>query len=260
MGEDYQTKPFSRARGPVVDAGRLASRRHVIHGLLEIDVTRARRFISQHSAETGERLSFTGFIIACLAQAVEAYPMVQAYRSWRNQLVLFEDVDVVTLIETEEGGVALPHIIRAANRRSFLDIHREIRAVQAQPRESAQERGLARLGSHAPRFARSLFYWGLRQNPRWMKKHAGTVVVTAVGMFGEGAGWGLGFLPMHTMGLTVGGIAQRPGLANGELSPREHLCVTVSFDHDIVDGAPAARFAERFRELVESGRGLPDGG
>jgi pyruvate/2-oxoglutarate dehydrogenase complex dihydrolipoamide acyltransferase (E2) component len=39
---------------------------------------------------------------------------------------------------------------------------------------------------------------------------------------------------------------------------REYLNVTLSFDHDIVDGAPAARFAGRFTELVQSGYGLPE--
>jgi hypothetical protein len=29
-------------------------------------------------------------------------------------------------------------------------------------------------------------------------------------------------------------------------------------DHDIIDGAPAARFTERLKELIESGYGLPD--
>jgi 2-oxoacid dehydrogenases acyltransferase (catalytic domain) len=32
----------------------------------------------------------------------------------------------------------------------------------------------------------------------------------------------------------------------------------ISFDHDIIDGAPAARFTERLKELIESGYGLPD--
>jgi pyruvate/2-oxoglutarate dehydrogenase complex dihydrolipoamide acyltransferase (E2) component len=30
------------------------------------------------------------------------------------------------------------------------------------------------------------------------------------------------------------------------------LSLTLSFDHDIVDGAPAARFAKDFKELLES--------
>ena len=39
---------------------------------------------------------------------------------------------------------------------------------------------------------------------------------------------------------------------------REYLSLTVSFDHDIIDGAPAARFTERFKDLIESGYGLLD--
>ncbi len=42
------------------------------------------------------------------------------------------------------------------------------------------------------------------------------------------------------------------------LKIREYPSVTVCFDHDIIDGAPAARFAQRFKELIESGYGLTD--
>jgi pyruvate/2-oxoglutarate dehydrogenase complex dihydrolipoamide acyltransferase (E2) component len=39
---------------------------------------------------------------------------------------------------------------------------------------------------------------------------------------------------------------------------RELMSVTVSFDHDIVDGAPAARFTQRLKELVERAGELED--
>jgi len=42
------------------------------------------------------------------------------------------------------------------------------------------------------------------------------------------------------------------------VEPREFLAVTASFDHDIVDGAPAARFARRLREIVEGAEVLRD--
>jgi len=45
---------------------------------------------------------------------------------------------------------------------------------------------------------------------------------------------------------------------NGELQNKEHLCLTVTFDHDIVDGAPAARFIQRLAALVQEGAGLDD--
>jgi hypothetical protein len=68
-----------------------------------------------HQPEIGERLSLTGYLIHCLAQSVQAHPMTNAYRNWCGQLVVFADVDVVTLIEIDIGGAALPHIIRVAN-------------------------------------------------------------------------------------------------------------------------------------------------
>lgn len=57
--------------------------------------------------------------------------------------------------------------------------------------------------------------------------------------------------------LTVGGIATRPVfVADGTVQPREYLSLTVSVDHDVVDGAPAVRFVQRLKELVENGCGL----
>lgn len=252
----YHVLPFPAARQLVVDSGYLGAQRHIIHGLLEFDVTGSREFIREHKAKTGESLSFTAFLVGCLAHAIVAHPMVQAHRNWRNQLIVFDDVDVMVTIETKIDSVVLLHIIRAANRKSFREISDEIRAIQAEPSRSEQKTRLVELGPYLPRFVRFLFWRALRMNPHWQKKYGGTVVVTAVGMFGHGGGWGFGFLPMHTLGLTIGGIADKPTLINGQLVLHEYLCITISIDHDIVDGAPAARFAQCLKELVESGYGL----
>ena len=79
--------------------------------------------------------------------------------------------------------------------------------------------------------------------------------MSAVGMFGEGGGWGIG-TSVHTVSVLVGGIARKPGLVDDSVEPREFLSVTVAVDHDVVDGAPAARFLAAFREQVESGAGI----
>jgi pyruvate/2-oxoglutarate dehydrogenase complex dihydrolipoamide acyltransferase (E2) component len=63
-------------------------------------------------------------------------------------------------------------------------------------------------------------------------------------------------LPTHGFGVTVGGICEKPRVVDGEVKPREILHVTLDFDHDLVDGAPAARFAREFGDLVERGEGL----
>jgi pyruvate/2-oxoglutarate dehydrogenase complex dihydrolipoamide acyltransferase (E2) component len=87
---------------------------------------------------------------------------------------------------------------------------------------------------------------------------SGTVGVTAVGMFGEGqGGWGLYTMP-YSLGLVVGSIAWKPAVVEGWIEPREILNLTVIFDHNIVDGGPAARFTRRLVELIESGYGLDE--
>ncbi|HTP08136.1 MAG TPA: 2-oxo acid dehydrogenase subunit E2, partial [Anaerolineae bacterium] len=153
--------------------------------------------------------------------------------------------------------VAIPHVIRAANRKSFREIHDEIRAVQTRPARSEQRSSpLMRMAPYLPSVFRKMFYWWLFKNPVRLKRYSGTCTVTSVGMFGRGSGWGLTFLPMHTLGLTVGGIAEKPGVINGRIEIREYLDLTITFDHDVVDGAPAARFAQRLKELLESSYGL----
>lgn len=56
--------------------------------------------------------------------------------------------------------------------------------------------------------------------------------------------------------MTVGGIGEKPGIVQGQISMREYLNLTISVDHDVVDGAPAVRFASRLRDLIESAYGL----
>ena len=227
-------------------------RRHMVHALLELDVTEARRLVREREPSPGERLSFTAFLVASLARAIDADRRLHACRDWRGRLVLFDEVDVVTLVEPSAGAVAIPHVVRRANRRTVEELHREIRAVQAAPSSSAQRSGrLARLSAFTPGFLRRLFFRVLRRSPRRLKAAAGTTLLTSVGMFGAGAGWAIGIVPLHTLCLTVGGVSLRPGVVDGRVEPRELLPVTVSVDHDLVDGAPAARFVARLREIVE---------
>lgn len=250
----YTEKSFSSSRRIMTDVLDAASRRHMIHGLIEVDVTRPRQCLQEIMAQTGESLSFTGFIIYCCAQAVKTNMKIHAYRDWRNRLVIFEDVDIATAVERTVGGQknVIFKVIRAANRKSVKEIHQEIRQAQTNKVEEVQ--GNQWIGM-VPGFIRRFFFRLLGRAPHQMKAIAGTVLITSLGMFGSGAGWGI---PMvrHSLNVTVGGIVNRPCVINDHLENREHLCLTISFDHDLTDGAPAARFIHRFKELVESGSGL----
>jgi pyruvate/2-oxoglutarate dehydrogenase complex dihydrolipoamide acyltransferase (E2) component len=241
----------------MVDGGQMGLRKHTIHGLVEFDVTQARETIRQHKAQTGETLSFSAFILACLGKAIDMNQQMHAYRNWRKQLILFDEVDVNTLFEVEVDGkkTIRPHILRGVNKKNFHDIHQEIRTFQ-QEHQSSQESKFIDWFVRLPGFARRFFLRVLLKNPQRIKDYYGTVLVTSVGMFGSGSGWGIP-VTNHTLQLTLGGIAPKPGIVEDRIAIREVLSVTISFDHDIVDGAPAARFTQRLKELIESGYGLP---
>ena len=255
---DYQVVPNPKIRRWFAAAFRPAQYTPIMHGLIEVDVTRAREFLREHKAKTGESLSFTAFLIACLAKAVDEHKAVQAFRQGSKRLILFEEVDVFTLIERDLAGQIplMASIIRAANRKTVREIHQEIRA--------AQQEDVAKVVKwlqFQPDLLFRPFFWGFyrigRRYPQLWKKYVGTVGITAVGMFGNGAGWGIP-PALPTLIMTVGGIGEKPVLVEGHIALRDYLSLTISFDHDIIDGAPAARFIERLKELIESGFGLLD--
>jgi len=96
----------------------------------------------------------------------------------------------------------------------------------------------------------------LSRDPTIVTSMAGTVGISSVGMFGKGhAGWGIAS-GTHGLDLVVGGTSRRLAEVDGRIEAREMLSLTIIFDHDIIDGAPAARFTRRLVELIESGYGL----
>jgi len=72
------------------------------------------------------------------------------------------------------------------------------------------------------------------------------VTVTAIQMFGRKRGWGLP-LTYHI----------HDGNAGEPFEEREYLALTLSVDYDVIDGAPAARFASRLKQMIESSDGIP---
>jgi pyruvate/2-oxoglutarate dehydrogenase complex dihydrolipoamide acyltransferase (E2) component len=226
----------------------------MIHALLEVDVSKPRALIRQYAAMSGESISFTGYLIHCLAKAIEINRHMHAYRDWRNRLIIFDDVDISTPVERQIGEKkqVVPIIIRSANKKSLLELHDEIRQAQSSKPEEIGVKPLMKLYLLLPAFMRNLFFRIMDRSPHMMKKNSGTVMLTSVGMFGEGGGWGIP-IATHTLNVTVGGIFSRPLASSKGLEEREHLCITVTFDHVIIDGAPAARFLQRLSSLIAEG-------
>jgi pyruvate/2-oxoglutarate dehydrogenase complex dihydrolipoamide acyltransferase (E2) component len=241
----------------VVDWLVLAARRHTMHALLELDVTDARRAIRERRAETSEPLSFTAYIVACLARAIVDEPSMHAHRKGRHELAIFDDVDVSVVVERTVDGarIPVPSIVRAANRKSATEITREIHEAMAGEVPYPLARRAMPFWLRIPGIVRRALIALWLADPVRRKRLTGTTFVSAVGMFGTGTAWALPQAQNYTLGLTLGGIARKPGLATGpdgeRVEPREYLAITLSFDHDIVEGAPAARFTAQLKGLIE---------
>jgi pyruvate/2-oxoglutarate dehydrogenase complex dihydrolipoamide acyltransferase (E2) component len=253
----FRLMPVPRAQRQIGDWLVEAANRHAMTALLELDVTDARRNIREARARTGEPLSFTAFVVACLARAIDEDKLMHAHRKGRAQLVLFDEVDVAVAVEHVVEGVRIPvpHVVRAANRKSPSRITREISGAIGDDDPYLALRRLLPAWLLVPGPIRRLLLRTWLGNPTRRKRLTGTTFVSAVGMFGVGTAWGIPAGQNYTVGLTVGSIARKPAIvhdAAGErIEPREFLSLTITFDHDIVDGGPAARFARRLTELLE---------
>jgi pyruvate/2-oxoglutarate dehydrogenase complex dihydrolipoamide acyltransferase (E2) component len=86
----------------------------------------------------------------------------------------------------------------------------------------------------------------------------GTVQVTALGMFADGGGFAIAPPSLASLAVVVGGINPSPVEVDGHIERIELLDLTVSIDHNVVDGAPATRFAAEFRQILHRGRIDPE--
>jgi pyruvate/2-oxoglutarate dehydrogenase complex dihydrolipoamide acyltransferase (E2) component len=251
-----RTERPSRLRRVVADVGAASSRRHAVAAWFSADVT-----------ETWERLrdrgrpSLTVYVAGSLARSVARHPHVHAVRDLRGRLVVFDDVDVNLSVEVEAEGQPFPmnHVLRAVQSRSLDDLHDEVQAVKVDPTRSPTAGLGAPLRAYLalPAPLRSRLLGSVRRFPDRQKALMGTVGLTSVGMYGRGGGVGLPFL-VHTLDVLVGGLETRPGYGpGGALGPRRHLSISVQVDHDVVDGAPLARFLADLRDDLEQGRSLP---
>jgi len=246
-----QVRPFPSNRRLVTAAMRAGRRKMPMYGLVDVDVTTANRLLASQNPPG----SLTAFVVASVARAASAHPEVHAYRNWRGQLVTHDHVDVGTMVEisTRQGPFAIPHLLRDADIRPVPELAAELRRVKREPSTSSSGRWLERAAPAATRIPGTVSaMYAVMARSVTARQRIGTVAVTAVGMFAGGGGFGLTPLTLMSLEVIVGGMTQRPRVVDGQVAIRDVLDLTLAIDHNVVDGAPAARFAAEFRELLES--------
>ncbi len=242
---------FNR-RAVIASANATKDRTAAIHSFSEIDISEPRKLLKLHFKKTGEKLSLTSYIVLCLAQTMKDYPQFNSFIKGRK-LITLDNLTINVLIEKEINGEKVPEPlgIQKIQEKSISQIQAEIK--------EAKEKLSDKLGNLSgnpwinliPTFLLKTFIRVADKNIQMSKKY-GKVAVTAVGMFSKEAVW---FIPhdSSTVLLTIGSIGNKVVETDGQFVSREHLCLTASFDHNIVDGAPASRFMNQLLETVKSG-------
>jgi pyruvate/2-oxoglutarate dehydrogenase complex dihydrolipoamide acyltransferase (E2) component len=190
---------------------------------------------------------------------------MNAYKHGRKKIVMFKDVDIPIPVEREYKGEKIPmaYIIRQANEKSLQEISSEIRQVQNQELQNTSQvigqqlNATERLALYSPTFIQKLIILFVRRNALFRKKYMGTIAVTAIGMKGRFPGWVVplgGTIPAL---IVVGGITKKPGVIDDKIMIREYLHLTITTNHDLIDGGPLVRFTDRFIELIEMGYDIP---
>ncbi len=264
--KNFHVRKFSPTRRILADYNDVAASLNRVYGLIEIDVTEALEKIEKIEKNNNYKVSFTGWVAKCVSQAVIENKHLNSFRKGGRKLVVFDNVDISVIVEiTSKSGKKVPYnyVIRKVETKSVKTITDEIRV--AQDKKIDEKEQLTRdtstymsFYSLLPRFFRRFVIRKIISNPFKLKKLIGTVGITSLGMFIKGqGGWGVPF-PDKTLNIAIGGIKDSAVVRDGKLEERKLLCATFLLNHNIVDGAPGARFISRLTGLMRDASYLDD--
>jgi pyruvate dehydrogenase E2 component (dihydrolipoamide acetyltransferase) len=190
----------------------------------EADVTetvRMRQSLAAGAESRGEiRPSYTDIIVKIVAQALREHPRMNA-RLAEEEVQLLEAVNVGVAVAVPEG-LTVP-VIHGADSKSIKTIAQEAR--------DKIER--ARAGTLANE-----------------DLTGGTFTVTNLGTYEIDAFTPIINLPEAGI-LGVGRIVEKPAVVDGQITVRSMMYLSLTFDHRIIDGAPAAAFLRTVKHYLE---------
>ncbi len=172
--------------------------------------------------KTGVRLSPTDIIIKAVAVALTEHPYMNAHIEG-DTISIFADVHIGLAVSLGEDGLIVP-LIRDAHRKGLAEIARN--------RDDIAKRARANTLTSADIVG-------------------GTFSVSNLGNYGI-EGFNPIIAPPQVGILGVGGIADAVVARGGVPTVRPMMALSLSFDHRATDGAPAAAFLARVKEVLET--------
>lgn len=233
---------------------------HNMHALLEIDITDIRQRL-RLQRKSGQNVTFFGFILHAIARTINENPELNHIRRGRK-LYYFDEVDIDIPVELELNGVLIPrkYLVKNAANKSAVEISQEIEQVK----QSWKETGVAgesdkwaqrwiKFASMCPKWLFKFIAKQFSKNPFRLKDGFGTTYVSSVGGFSNVSGFVVPFFAgqYRPLAFAIGNTTRKPGVVGSEIKIREYLSLTVTINHDLVDGAPAARFINRLKQRIE---------
>lgn len=218
--------PFAGMRKTVADnVARSAQTSPHVTLTAEVDMTEAVRIrkqvLNEFERKYSTKLTFTDLIVKAAARAILDHPIVNSSLQG-NEIHISGEVNIGLAVALD-GGLIVP-VLRNVDKKSLPEISSESKSLIEKARAG-------RLGGN--------------------EIAGGTFSLTNLGAFGIDV-----FNPIITPGqsaiLGVCRIAEKPVVIAGEVVVRSMMNLCLSFDHRVMDGAPAAQFLSRVRELLES--------
>jgi pyruvate/2-oxoglutarate dehydrogenase complex dihydrolipoamide acyltransferase (E2) component len=260
---NHKIYQFPKSRLATIDVCEVGKRKHHVTGLIELDVTEARIKIREHNKNNSQKVSFNSWIISVIGKTIKHHEFSAAFLKGKSKLMIFDDVNVSLIVEKTLNGqkVPMPLIIEKANDKSAEEILKQIEAAKSKELSKKdvvlhkKNNRLERLYYLLPGFARRFFWRHLLKRPKLAYKKMGNVAITSVGMMGRISGW---FIPIsiHPICFGLGSIIKKPVIIDNEIEAREMLSMSILMDHDVIDGAPMARFISQLSKNIEAGFGL----
>jgi len=196
----------------------------------EIDMTELVKFRSallEQEEALGTRISYTDILVFIIARALKDNPIVNASLI-ENEIKIWEDINIgvaVALEEEGEWGLIVP-VVRNASQKSLVEISREVKSITEK----------ARTGKLMPDDVTG-----------------STFTLTNLGAFGGGWGFGTPIINQPESAIRgTGAITDRPVVRDGQIVIRPIMTYSFTFDHRVIDGAPAAKFMVSLTKLLES--------
>jgi pyruvate dehydrogenase E2 component (dihydrolipoamide acetyltransferase) len=167
------------------------------------------------------QVSYTTIIVKAVAEALTEHPLLNSTLDG-SQIKMFADVNVGVAIATE-NGLVVP-VIRDADKKPLTEIDARIKEFTERARQ-------AKL---------------IKDNLT-----GGTFTVTSLGMYGVEFFTPI-INPPEAAILGIGKITEKPVASNSRVEIKPVLMLSLSYDHRIIDGAPAAQFLQRVKEKIEN--------